>query len=432
MSSIPLNFEQWRARMQESPECGLDDILTRLQTLSKIEKQAWFAATPSKQAILDAHRDIVYDETSPLLRVPYVLQDMFDVEGMPTGCGASIKALADTSLEENSQLYQTLQRHGAYLVSKARPAEFGIDPQGRNEAYGDCPHHDGKQFVCGGGAGSVARTVKEGLVPLGFGLDTAGGIRIPAAFHGLFGFRMSNNLYASQGVFPMVPSIESVGWFNHNIADLTATFQAFHQVSPFHTTDAPLGYYISDLSENVSSEIKSGLMRLTRELAIDDNPVVGTNLIPLLKQAKAAYQTLEARELYSIHQYLIEEHSDEYDKALLARIQKGIDCTHSDAEAAEEIQAKVRQAFTEFFDKYDYLVLAISPVANPEKSDWSDWLESNILQLMAPASLAFLPALILPFSCSGGRHSAAQIIINPRKLQVIPELLAQLTGYYED
>ncbi|MFQ3271165.1 MAG: hypothetical protein ACI9A1_001488, partial [Lentimonas sp.] len=63
---------------------------------------------------------------------------------------------------------------------------------------------------------------------------------------------------------------------------------------------------------------------------------------------------------------------------------------------------------------------------------WSRQLEQDIQQLIAAASLTFLPALILPFTCASGRKSAAQVIINPRKLYVVPELLAQLTGYYED
>ena len=269
-------------------------------------------------------------------------------------------------------------------------------------------------------------------MPLGFGLDTVGGVRIPAAFHGLFGFRMGNNAYAREGVFPIAPSLESVGWMNHCIADLHATFHAFHRVSKIEIPEAPRGYVISELTSYISTEVKSGLLSLTRELNIDDDPATGTRLRQLLSQGGSAYQTLTARELYSIHQYWIEEYSNRYDDALMQRIKEGIICPPAKVDECTQTQEAIRFSLTKFFEHYDYLVLPISPVATPEKSAWSKQLEQDIQQLIAPASLAFLPALILPFTCARGRHSAVQVIINPRKLHIVPELLAQLTGYYED
>lgn len=432
MSAIQLNFEQWRTLVQKSPERVAEQFLARLQMLTKFERHAWFAATPIKHQLVSALKLAASDDDCPLACVPYVLQDMFDVKGIPTGCGAPFTAPFEAPLEDSGLLYQKLNTLGACFFSKTMPAEFGVDPQGQNPTYGDCQHNDGEQYVCGGGAGAAVRTVSEGLVPLAFGLDTSGGIRIPAAFHGLFGFRMNNNAYARDGVFPIAPSVESVGWVNNCIADLSATFHAFHRVSKFDSPEAPRGYLINELSSHVSSEIRSGLLGLTRELDIDEDPAVGTPLRKILAKAGAAYQTLEARELYSIHKYWIEEHRDQYASALLKRIQIGINCKPQTADESTHIQESIRSSFAEFFEDYDYLVLPISPVASPEKSVWSDQLEQEILQLIAPASLAFLPTLILPFACPEGRHSAAQVIINPHKLQIVPELLAQLTGYYED
>ena len=432
MAATRLNFEQWRTLVQKSPDRVADQFLARLEALPKFDRQTWFTATPFKQQLLQALNCGAVDEDRPLACVPYVLQDMFDVKGMPTGCGAPFLAQFEAPLEESSLLYQKLNALGACFFSKTMPAEFGVDPRGRNLTNGDCKHGDDEQFVCGGGAGAAARAVSEGLVPLAFGLDTGGGIRIPAAFHGLFGFRMGKNAYARDGVFPITPSIESVGWMNNCIADLFTTFRAFHRISKLDSADAPRGYLISELSSAVSADIKSGLLDLTRELNIDDDPATGTRLRQALSQGNTAYQTLEARELHSIHQYWVEEYRDQYDPALLKRIQAGIDCTPQIADASACTQECIRSAFTEFFDDYDYLILPISPVSTPEKSAWNDSLEQQILQLIAPASLAFLPAIILPFACLEGRHSAAQVIINPHKLQVVADLLSELTGYYEN
>jgi Asp-tRNA(Asn)/Glu-tRNA(Gln) amidotransferase A subunit family amidase len=432
MSAARLNFDQWRTLVRQSPEHVVDLFISRLEELSTVERQAWFANTPLKHQLLDALNIAAADETSPLASVPYVLQDLFDVKGLPTGCGAPLSTLFKVPMEHSSRLHQKLQTLGACLFSKTMPAEFGVSPRGLNPTYGDSKHNDGEQFVCGGGAGSTIRTVAEGLTPLGFGLDTGGGIRIPAAFHGLFGFRMSNNLYARDGVFPIAPSIESVGWVNNCIADLCTTFRAFHHLPKSNSNVEPRGYLINELSGPTSPDIKSGLVGLTRGMCIDDDPLIGIDLRSVLTKAGDAYKRLAARELYSTHQYWIEEYSDQYDHRLRRIIESGMECRPFEADESIHVQEEIRSTLSLFFNNYDYLILPISPITTPKKSAWSLPLENDISQLIAPASLAFLPAIILPFECPEGGHSAAQAIINPNKLEIVPELLAQLSGYYEN
>ena len=432
MPAIRLNFKQWRKLVQKSPDRVVDQFVAKLQMLTEAERRAWIAATPSRHKLQQSLKAASVGAEQPLSCMPYVLQDLFDVKGLPTGCGAPFAAPFEAPLEDSSLLYQKLNTLGACFFAKTVPSEFGIGPQGHNPTYGNCKHGTNPDFVCGGGAGAAVRAVSNGLVPLAFGIDTAGGIRIPAAFHGLFGFRMGNNNYARDGVFPIVPSIESVGWVNHCIEDLLSTFHAFYRVSKSKELEAPRGYLLRELADNVSAAVKSGLLGITRELSIDEDPAVGTRLRRTLDKSGTAYQTLEARELYSIHQYWIEEYRDQYDPALLQRIEQGMHCKPAAADESSNIQERTRIVFTEFFEDYDYLVLPTCPVPTPDLSAWNDKLERDTMQLIAPASLAFLPALILPFACADGRQSAAQIIVSPRKLHIVPELLAQLTGYYED
>ena len=433
MATTRLNFEQWQARGQQSPQRVVDAFLTALQPLAEPERRAWMAATPSGSALLQSLDHALSAAEQPLAGVPYVLQDLFDVDGLPTACGAPFTELFDLPAEDSSRLHEKLRALGACLFAKTVPAEFGIDAQGRNPTFGDCPHPENHAWLAGGGAGSAARAVSAGLVPLAFGLDTAGGIRIPAAFQGLFGFRMENNHEARDGVFPIIPSIESVGWLNHCLADLRTTFRALYpSASQQRCDDAPRGYVIGSLGSTLSSEVNAGLCGIARALNIDEDPQLGRQLAPTLGRALAAYQTLEARELYHVHQYWLEEYREQYDAAVLERIDRGQQCRSVDAEACAQGQQRTRIALSKFFERYDYLLLPICPEPTPDQSAWSAELQHATMQLIAPASLAFLPALILPFSCANGRHSAAQIILNPRKLHIVPALLEQLSGYYAD
>ena len=347
MAATRLNFEQWRTLVQKSPEHVADQFLARLEALSKFDRQTWFAATPFKQQLLQALNSAAADENRPLACVPYVLQDMFDVKDMPTGCGAPF---LDSDSKRPSKtpalLYQKLNTLGACFFSKTQcQPNSASNSQGRNlDRWRLQTPRDGEQYACGGGAGAAAphrqrrprATRPSASIP-------REAFAYPAAFHGLFGFRMGNNAYARDGVFPIAPSLESVGWVNHCIADLTTTFRRLSIASPTcHTAEAPRGYLISELSSAVSADIKSGLLGLTRELNIDEDPAIGTRLRQTLSQGSTAYQTLEARELHSIHQYWVEEYRDQYDPALLKRIQAGIDCTPQIADASAHIQECIR------------------------------------------------------------------------------------------
>lgn len=49
-------------------------------------------------------------------------------------------------------------------------------------------------------------------------VDTIGGIRIPAAFCGIFGYRASHGVISTVGVIPVAPSLDVVGKnLNHEV-----------------------------------------------------------------------------------------------------------------------------------------------------------------------------------------------------------------------
>lgn len=424
------SFTAWSAFARSEPERLANQFLGKCELLPLESRRAFIASTPEREPLIQSIKAACAEENAPLAGVPYILQDLFDVEGLPTRCGAPFQELFDTPLEDGSLLHHKLKNLGGALLAKTVPGEFGISLRGRNKSFGDCPHADGLRYVCGGGAGTCAHAVKAGWAPLAFGLDSSAGIRIPAAFHGLFGFRMGINDYARNGVFPIVPSLESVGWVCAQPEDLQTTIEAFHPPPRVMMPATPRGYHLDDPGITLDPKLKAGFMSLVRQLDTDDSPEPNKALCKAFKEANEAFTRIEGRELYAVHRYWIEEYRSRYDESLLRLIESGQICTAEKADRAATVQQNVREAMTAFFRDYDYLVVAISPVPNPDKADWSGQLENDLLRLNAPASLSFLPALILPFPCSRGRHSAAQLILNPRKIHLTAAILEQMSDFY--
>ena len=431
MAEVDNSFAAWKRQAIEQPEHVADQFFSKFGLLPPESQRALIASHPEREEMIRGIKASVADPEAPLAGVPYFLQDMFDVDGLPTRCGAPFQDPFDPILEDASLLHQKLKSLGAALIAKTVPSEFGVDSQGHNPSFGDCPHAEGLRFVCGGGAGASAHAVKKAWVPLAFGLDSCGGVRIPAAFHGLFGFRMANNAYAREGIFPIVPSIDSVGWMTAGLDDLLASVDAFYpRPVTVEKKETPHGVLLHDPSIELETDLKAGLMNLVRYLDLDEVPETNKRLCRAFKRAGEAFSIIQSRELYSIHQYWIEEYRARYDERLLRMIEAGQICTAEQADRAATVQQDLREIMVEFFQEYDYLVIPISPAATPEKGDWCGQLENDLLRLNAPASLTFLPALILPFTCGEGRHSAIQIILNPRKTNLCARIIEQVAPFY--
>lgn len=430
MTEIKNSFAKWQRLSRDNPEGLVDDFLARRRNISPESQRALFASVPDRDVLVQNINAACASPDTPLCGIPYILQDLFDVDGLPTGCGAPFQDPFQAPLEDASLLYQKLKGLGGFLLAKTVPSEFGVDPRGRNKTFGDCPHADGLRYLCGGGAGTCAHAVKAGWAPLAFGLDSSAGIRIPAAFHGLFGFRMNNNAYAREGVFPIVPSLESVGWVTAQLVDLQRSIEAFCP-TPFATKRESLcGYLLDDPSIPLKPELKAGMMNLVRHLDTDDNPNANRALCKAFKDSGEAVATIESRELYSIHQYWVEEYRSRYEEYLLRRIEDGQVCTPEKADQAATIQQNIRETMVQFFREYDYLIIPVSPSPTPDKVDWSGQLNNDLLRLNSPASLTFLPTMILPFPCEDGRQSAIQLILNPRKVHHTRTIIEQVQAFY--
>jgi Asp-tRNA(Asn)/Glu-tRNA(Gln) amidotransferase A subunit family amidase len=430
MISQRLSFKDWQKLAQEEPEIFVDLFLGKFDLLSHETREAFIAAKPDRSELLQKVKASGIDLKRPLSGVPYVLQDMFDLNGLPTRCGAPFQDPFEAPVDESSLLAQAIHARGAVCLAKTVPSEFGWDLSGQNPTFGNCPHGEGPDYVCGGGAGATAYAVANGWAPIGFGLDSCGGIRIPAAFHGLFGFRMEHNAYAREGVSPIVPSIESAGWMTGNLHDLRTSFLSFYYPNPSEPSRSPRGLMINFQMDLATVETRVGLMRLIRDLDVDDDLALNKMLSKALQPVCEAYKTIAKRELYSVHRYWIEEYRHLYDKKLIRQIEAGRAVAPSESDDASHMQRNLRATFLGLLSDFDYLILPVSPLPSPKNSDWDADLENEILQLNAVVSLALLPSIILPFKCGEKKYNAAQVLFNPQKMELVPQILDQVSDYY--
>jgi amidase len=91
--------------------------------------------------------------------------------------------------------------------------EFAFGLAGENAWGGTPPNPRAPGRIPGGSRSGSASAVALGEADLALGTDTAGSIRAPASWCGLWGLRPSQAAVSTDGVAPLAPSLDTVGLF---------------------------------------------------------------------------------------------------------------------------------------------------------------------------------------------------------------------------
>ncbi len=128
--------------------------------------------------------------SGPLAGVPFTLKDTWDTPGMPT-TGGSWRHRARVPAEA-SPVFEGLLRTGAVMLGKSNCSDLALAWESFNHLVGATrnPHDDARS--AGGSSGGAACAVASGMAAFDWGTDFGGSIRIPAAFCGVTGLRLSS------------------------------------------------------------------------------------------------------------------------------------------------------------------------------------------------------------------------------------------------
>lgn len=146
------------------------------------------------------------------------IKDLFDIAGEPTLAGSIIRKNAACP-SEAATVVQRLRAAGAVIVGKTLMTEFAYTAVGLNPHYPVAGNAVDPRRVAGGSSIGAGISVAEGTSEISIGSDTGGSIRIPAAFNGVVGFKPTAKRIPLQGVFPLSPSLDSIGPLARNVAD---------------------------------------------------------------------------------------------------------------------------------------------------------------------------------------------------------------------
>ena len=160
-------------------------------------------------------------DPGPLAGVPVGLKDLVDQAGLPNTRGSGFPP---ETPGHSAAVVRRLGAAGAVIIGRTGLHEFAFGFTSENHWFGPVRNPWDTETSPGGSSGGSAAAVAADIVPVSIGTDTGGSVRVPAALCGVFGLKVTHGRVPLSGVYPLVPSLDTVGPLASNIEDLAATY----------------------------------------------------------------------------------------------------------------------------------------------------------------------------------------------------------------
>jgi aspartyl-tRNA(Asn)/glutamyl-tRNA(Gln) amidotransferase subunit A len=217
-----------------SPVDVVDALLERIRKrdsalhafIAVYEADARLAAEAAHKAMRARHR------VGPLHGVPIALKDLVDLEGRVTTGGS--KVWAERVSPVTATLAERLIAAGMIVLGKTHTVEFAMGSFGTNTHLGTPrnPWDLAVHRTPGGSSSGSAVAVAAGLAPAAIGTDTGGSVRLPAAWCGIVGLKVTAGRISTHGVLPLSSTLDTPGPMTRSVEDAALIFRVLNGPDP--------------------------------------------------------------------------------------------------------------------------------------------------------------------------------------------------------
>ncbi len=359
-------------------------------------------------------------DPGPLGGVPLAHKDIFARTGRQPGCGVP-GAEAGLSLPAAPSLTR-LAAAGGIDLGAASLAEYALGVTGTNAFVGNAGNPWNPAHCAGGSSSGSAVAVAAGLAWGALGTDTGASCRLPASFCGIVGLKPTHGAIATDGVFPLSWSLDTVGVLARTVTDCATLFALCREPGRRPRDAAPpvIGIPRSYYDVHTITEIAHAwtLARSVLERAgyrVVDVDVAETEEIRLLTRL------VMRSEAASLHRSAIAARPQAYPLAVRNFVTAGDGVLATDYIDALRLRAALlRQALAGTFSAVDVLLVPTVPVLPPRYDTIADAADSTAWRRVAllaqhtqPASYLGLPALSVPFALSSGGLPIGMQLVGP-------------------
>jgi amidase len=330
------------------------------------------------------------------------VKDLIDQEGCVTSAGS--RALAESSLPalKDAVCLQGSRDAQVQIVGRTNMHELAYGVTGINPWYGTPVNPLGKNLVPGGSSSGSAVAIALDRADVAFGSDTGGSIRIPAACCGVAGLKTTHGRISLEGVWPLAPSLDSVGPIAKDVHGLIEGMKLLEPGFEIGSnTTARVGRIRLEADPVIDQAIDHALKAIGWEVVDVD--------VPEWLEITAQCMILLKAEGWQTDQLLVEQFPALIGEDVRSKLISGRDVSEQELARARSEQSAWRRRLEVLYEEFDLLVTPTLTIFPPSLHD-ALVLQDGKSRCTLPGNFAGVPALALPIPSSGALPASIQLM----------------------
>jgi len=342
--------------------------------------------------------------SGPLRGTSFAVKDIFDVAGRATGCGNPTWRATHPVASRSAEVVSRLLGAGARLSGKTRTDELAYSLEGRNFHEGAPRNPAAPERLTGGSSSGSASAVAAADVDFAVGTDTAGSVRVPAAWCGLVGIRPTHGRVPTGGLTALAPSFDTVGWFGRSTT-LVRTIGAVLFGNYAQPPDPPRllapGALLRDrdLDSLADAATSAAFERVFERECFLSAPPGEVSLQLDLTAATECLRVLQGAEAWRTHGRWIDAHHPQFGPGVAERFAAARVLTDAEIREAALLRAAIGARLDAVLPPGRMLCLPTVPGPAPRRDALAEEMQAQrrrLLPLTALASLTGRPQITLP------------------------------------
>jgi amidase len=343
--------------------------------------------------------------TGPRLAV----KDLIDVAGVTTTAGSRAVERTAAPATSDAACLAGARAADARIVGKTNLHELAMLPLGTNQWFGTPANPLDPALIPGGSSSGSAAAVAAGEADVALGSDTGGSIRIPAACCGITGLKTSYGRVPLDGVWPLAPSLDTVGPMAVTVDGLVTGMAL---LEPGFAPAAAPARRIGRLRTTARPEIEQAVDEALKAAEFEvvtldwDGFAAGTNI----------FTTIFLTEAWDTDHALCDGHPDAVGDDIRQTLSMA-DLFRPGLEDARSQLAAWRQSLLDLFGQVELLALPTLPVFPPRLEDLSPESLVNVIieitQYTGLFNAAGTPCTAQPVRTAGTRVPASLQLVGP-------------------
>jgi len=342
----------------------------------------------------------------PLDRMKFAVKDVFDLEGITTGGGNPDWLATHKPAQLTAPAVQMCLDAGAHLIGVTIADELAFSLLGENAHYGTPKNTVAPDRVPGGSSSGSASATAGGLVDFALGTDTAGSIRIPASYCGLYGLRPTHGRISVDGVLPLSPSFDTVGWVARDAKVLNRVGDVILGADAKDMKSIRRILLLEEAFDLAEASARPALEAAARQVCQSIAPIERMTLSKDdIADCLAAFNVLRPPEIWAAYGEWIKRVHPRFGAQVAQRFTAAERGANADTKDAQAFRSATTDKITALLGDDAVIMLPTAPSIAPKRG-LSDSIaptqRENTLKLSCISPMLGLPAISIPLAVIDG------------------------------